>query len=83
MREEVQESQGPRVQRSRGPKVPGPQGPRYLKLTFKYELDSKEGPSCHFYFFVMVIKLNELQILGPFHSSLRQKSMLLLKSGQT
>ena len=48
-REEVQESQGPRVPRSRGPKVPGSQGPRYLKLTFKYELDSKEGPSC-FYF---------------------------------
>ena len=31
MREEVQESQGP----------------RYLKLKFKYELDSKEGPSCY------------------------------------
>ena len=42
----VQESQGPRVPRSRGPKVPGSQGPRYLKLTFKHELDSKEGPSC-------------------------------------
>ena len=24
----------------------GSQGPRYLKVTFKYELDSKEGPSC-------------------------------------
>ena len=45
-REEVQESQGPRVLRSRDPKVPGSQGPRYLKLKFKYELDSKEGPSC-------------------------------------
>ena len=45
-REEVQESQGPRVPRFRGPKVPGSQGPGYLKLTFKYELDSKEGPSC-------------------------------------
>ena len=45
-REEVQESQGPRVPRSRGPKVPGSKGPRYLKFTFKYELDSKEGPSC-------------------------------------
>ena len=22
------------------------QGPRYIKVTFKYELDSKEGPSC-------------------------------------
>ena len=45
-RREDQESQGPRVTRSRGPKVPGSQGPKYLKLTFKYELDSKEGPSC-------------------------------------
>ena len=45
-REEVQESKGPRVPRSRGPKVPGSKEPRYLKLTFKYELDSKEGPSC-------------------------------------
>ena len=45
-REEVQESQGSRVPRSRGPKVLGSLGPRYLKLTFKYELDSKEGPSC-------------------------------------
>ena len=41
-REDVQESQGPMVLRSRVPKVPGSQGPRYLKLTFKYELDSKE-----------------------------------------
>ena len=45
-REEVKESQDPRVPRSRGPKVPGSQVPGYLKLTFKYELDSKEGPSC-------------------------------------
>ena len=45
-RGEVQESQGPRVPRPRGPKVPGSQKPRYLKLTFKYELDSKEGLSC-------------------------------------
>ena len=46
MREEVQESK--KVQWfpwSLGPKVPGSQGPRYLKLRFKYELDSKEGPS--------------------------------------
>ena len=50
-REEVQESQGPRVPKSRGPKVPGFQGPRYLKLKFKYELDSKEGPSCLFMIF--------------------------------
>ena len=38
-RNEVQESQGPRVA--------GSQGPRYLKVTFKCELDSKEGPSCN------------------------------------
>ena len=43
----VQESKGPRVQRSRGSKVPGSQGQRYLKGLFKYELDSKEGPSCY------------------------------------
>ena len=32
--------------RSKSPKVQWSQGPRYLKVTFKYELDSKEGPSC-------------------------------------
>ena len=42
----VQRSTSPRVPRSRGPKVPGSQRPRYLKVTFKFELDSKEGPSC-------------------------------------
>ena len=41
-------SKVPRVPRYRGPKVPGSKGPRYLKLTFKYELDSKEGPSCFY-----------------------------------
>ena len=30
---------------SKGSKVPGSQGPRYLKVLFKYKLDSKEGPS--------------------------------------
>ena len=44
--EVLEEGRGPRVPRSKGSKVPGSQGPRYLKLTFKYELDSKEGPSC-------------------------------------
>ena len=39
-------SKSPKVQRFLGPGVQGSQGPRYLKLTFKYELDSKEGPSC-------------------------------------
>ena len=33
------------------PQVPGSQGQIYLKLTFKYELDSKEGPSCYFLLF--------------------------------
>jgi len=28
------------------PKVLGSNGPRYLKVIFKYELDSKEGSSC-------------------------------------
>ena len=42
----VPRSKGSKFQGSQGPKVPGSQGPRYLKLTFKYELDSKEGPSC-------------------------------------
>ena len=47
MYEEVlEEGRGPIVPRSRGPKDPGSLGPRYLKVTFKYELDSKEGPSC-------------------------------------
>ena len=44
--EVVEEERGPKVLRSKGPQVQGSQGPRYLKVTFKYELDSKEGPSC-------------------------------------
>ena len=40
--------QSPRVPRFLGPKVQGSWGPRYLKLKFKYELDSKEGPSCFY-----------------------------------
>ena len=44
--EVLEEGRGPRVPRSKGSKVQGSQGPIYLKLTFKYELDSKEGPSC-------------------------------------
>ena len=46
-------SKSPKVQGLQGPGVPGSQGPRYLKLTFKHELDSKEGPSC----LVVVVKL--------------------------
>ena len=34
------------LEEGRGPRVPGSKGPGYLKFTFKYELDSKEGPSC-------------------------------------
>ena len=44
--EVLEKGKGPRVPRSKGSKVPWSKGPRYLKLTFKYELDSKEGPSC-------------------------------------
>ena len=44
--EVLEEGRGPRVPRSKGSKVQGSQEQRYLKLTFKYELDSKEGPSC-------------------------------------
>ena len=32
------------VQRTKGSKIPGSQRLRYLKLKFKYEADSKEGP---------------------------------------
>ena len=44
--EVLEEGGGPRVPRSKGSKFQGSQGPRYLNVTFKYELDSKEGPSC-------------------------------------
>ena len=43
----MEEGRGPKVQESEGPRS---KGPRYLKVTFKYELDSKEGPSCRFCF---------------------------------
>ena len=36
----------PKVQESQVPRDPWSKGPRYLKVIFKYELDSKEGPSC-------------------------------------
>ena len=41
-REEVQESQGPRIPRSRGPTVSGSQGPRYLKLNSNTSLTLKK-----------------------------------------
>ena len=40
----LKEGRGPRVQRSRGPRVQKPR--QDISVTFKYELDSKEGPSC-------------------------------------
>ena len=48
-REEIQEFQCPNLQ--------GSYGPSYLKVTFKYELDSKEGPSCLFIFEVKFLNL--------------------------
>ena len=46
----------PKVQGFQGPGVPRSQGQRYVKLTFKYELDSKEGPSCFLLSFENVLK---------------------------
>ena len=60
--EVLEEGGGPRVPSSRGPKVPGSQGPRYLKLTFKYELDSKEGPSCSFVKLIALIIKYQVRI---------------------
>ena len=47
-KEMVVEGRGPKVQECKGSKVQGSQGPIYLKVTFKYELDYKEGPSCSY-----------------------------------
>ena len=44
---------------SEGPRVPESKGPRYLKVIFKYELDSKEGPSCYFIFIEIKLLQNE------------------------
>ena len=54
----MKEGRGPRVPRSKGPRVPESQGPRYLKVKLKYELDSKEGPSCSklFYSFIRFVE---------------------------
>ena len=41
---------------SEGPRVPGSK--RYLKVIFKYELDSKEGPSCLILFLHILFSLN-------------------------
>ena len=56
----------------KSPKVQGSQGLRYLKVTFKYELDSKEGPSClglHF----SISLMRQYQMCKPQTSSLRPK----------
>ena len=58
--------QSPRVPRSKGSKVQGSQGPRYLKVTFKYELDSKEGPSCLDLKFMFSLKFST-ECLNIFH----------------
>ena len=44
--------------------VPGSKGPRYLKVTFKYKLDSKEGPSC-FIFKVFPLYIFKITISVP------------------
>ena len=41
--------------RSMSPRVQGSQGLGYLKVTFKYELDSKECPSCSMYVYYKII----------------------------
>ena len=40
-REKVPKSKSPKVKGSRGPSIPRSKGPTYLRVTFKYELDSK------------------------------------------
>ena len=60
----MEEGIGPRVPRSKGPKVQGSQGPRYLKLKFKYELDSKEGPSCFLFFLPCDLPSVQWQIIN-------------------
>ena len=45
----VLKSKSPKVKGSRGPSIPRTHGPKvqrttYIRVTFKYELDSKEGP---------------------------------------
>ena len=44
-REEVPMSKSPKGSKVLGFQGPRSQGPIYLEVTFKYELDSKEGPS--------------------------------------
>ena len=68
----LEEGRGPRVPRSMGSKVQWSQGPRYLKLTFKYKLDSKEGPSCIMFIF-NIISLKEL--VGMFVWSRSQQDL--------
>ena len=61
-REEIQESKG-----TKGPKVQGSHGPSYLKVTFKYELDSKEGLVIYFKFlngFIFYLYLSFILLAG-------------------
>ena len=48
----------PKVQGSQGSMVQGSKVARYLKVIFKYELDSKEGPSCLILFLHILFSLN-------------------------
>ena len=66
-REEVQESQGPEVL--------GSQGPRYLKVTLKYELDSKEGPSCSTLCASTVYAILGKSLFGYFKNTLTPTAM--------
>ena len=65
-----EEGRGQRIESPRGQRVPGSKGPRYLKLIFKYELDSKEGPS----FSENALKKHKMP---PFPSDLRYKVYLI------
>ena len=56
----MEEGKGSKVPRSKGSKVQRSKGPIYLKLTFKYELDSKEGPSCFRFQLKYLIKISLL-----------------------
>ena len=57
-------SKSPKVQGFQVPGVPRSQGSRHLKLTFKYELDSEEGPSC------LVLPYNISSYKPPFGSGI-------------
>ena len=78
----VHGSQGPLVPRSMGPKVHGFKGPRNLKFTFKYELDSKEGPSCflNFWWSFLIFFPPICSLVKPNADSDSQKTSKLILS---